>query len=182
MKTIYFLRHSIRDTTVHHEQAPLTTEGQLLAQAISRSFLDKNITQIYSSPFQRTLDTVQPTAEKLGLPIQKLDWFQERKVGAWLADFDTFAQKQWYDFDYKEINGESLNDVKKRILPPFKNLLKGFDEKTLICGHGTALSVLFHELTTGAFHYQDFKEMAMPDLYELTFQKETLVQFKKVPL
>lgn len=180
MKQIYFLRHSIRDTTVHHEQAPLTLEGQQLAKEISDFFIDKGITQIYSSPFQRTIDTVKPTAQKLALEIQTIDLFRERSVGEWIADFDSFASKQWHDFDYKLTGGESLNDVANRMLPAFKKLLKNSDESILICGHGTALSVLFHFLTDGKFDYTDFLKMKMPDAYRLTFSDEKLVTFENI--
>ncbi|HIZ54352.1 MAG TPA: phosphoglycerate mutase family protein [Candidatus Enterococcus avicola] len=182
MKQIYFLRHSIRDTTVHHEQAPLTLEGQQLAEEISAYFLDKKITQIYSSPFQRTIDTVKPTAQKLALEIQTIDLFRERSVGEWLADFDSFALQQWQDFDYKLLGGESLNDVANRVLPPFKKFLKDTNESVLICGHGTALSVLFHSLTNGQFGYTDFLKMKMPDAYQLTFSDEQLIAFENITL
>lgn len=182
MKQIYFLRHSIRDSSVHHEHAPLTIEGQQLARQLSKFFIDKQIKQIYSSPFQRTIDTVKPTADQLALAIQTVDYFSERRVGEWVADFDSFSQSQWLDFDYKHLNGESLNDVKNRVYPAFKGVLKEIEHPIIICGHGTALSVLFHTLTAGSFGYSDFQKMKMPDLYHLTFKQEELLTFKNIAL
>lgn len=84
MKQIYFVRHSIRDTSVTHEEAPLTREGHRLAKNLSSYFIDEEIQHIFSSPFQRTIDTIRPTATSLGLPIIEKQALRERKTGSWL--------------------------------------------------------------------------------------------------
>lgn len=61
-----------------------------------------------------------------------------------------------------------------------KKLLKNSDESILICGHGTALSVLFHFLTDGKFDYTDFLKMKIPDAYRLNFSDEKLVTFENI--
>lgn len=180
MKQIYFVRHSIRDTSVTHEEAPLTREGHRLAKNLSSYFIDKEIQHIFSSPFQRTIDTIRPTATSLGLSIIEKQALRERKTGSWLeTGFDLYAKRQWADFDYKMEQGESLREVKERILPVFQEILTNHAGHSIICGHGTAFSVLFHELTHQHFGYQQFMKLQMPDIYVASFDsKHRCIDFR----
>ncbi|MHC5267807.1 histidine phosphatase family protein [Enterococcus sp. LJL98] len=180
MKHIYFVRHSIRDTSITHEEAPLTMEGQGFAQNLSGYFIDKEIQHIFSSPFQRTMETIRPTATILGLPIIEKQALRERKTGTWLeTGFSVFAKRQWADFDYKMEQGESLREVSERILPAFKEILTNSAGHSIICGHGTAFSVLFHELTQQRFGYEQFLKLQMPDVYVASFDvNHRLIDFK----
>lgn len=179
MKTIYFVRHSIRDTTIKNEFAPLSDEGQKLALRLVDFFANKQIDAIYSSPFSRAIDTIQPTAIKLNQSIHLLENLKERNVGQWVADFDAFSKQQWLDFDYKLDNGESLNDVRQRIIPVFNDVLKQKFQSSIITGHGTSLSILFHHLTNTDFGHEDFLIMSMPDIFVATFDDDNqLVSFK----
>ncbi|MGX7013273.1 histidine phosphatase family protein [Vagococcus silagei] len=165
MKKIYFVRHSIRDESVHTETAPLSEEGMLKAEALQHYFKTIPVEAIYSSAFTRAHDTIKPTAKLLKLPIQVIPEFNERRIGEWLEDFDGFAAKQWSDFEYKLAQGESLDEVKARILPKWRELFSESASEWILTGHGTALSVLLNELTQGKFDYTDFREMLMPDVY-----------------
>lgn len=182
MKKVYFIRHSIRDMSVTHEMAPLTKEGVQLAEEIAPYFVNKKIQQVFSSPFQRTIDTLRPTARTLELPIIEVVGLRERKVGGWLeTNFDSYAEKQWRDFDYKIENGESLNEVKKRIVPAFQEIITRVTGDCIICGHGTAFSVLFHELTKGIFAYEQFKTLKMPDVFVGEFDhNQQLIHFQNI--
>lgn len=166
MSKLYFIRHSIRDISYRHdESAPLTEDGVRLALDLVEIFKNKEIVQIYSSPFKRALDTVKPIAEDKGLKIEIVDNFYERTVGDWIDNFSEFAERQWKDFDYKLENGESLNEVKQRIVPAFEDIINKSEGDLIICGHGTSFSVLFHEITNGKFGYKQFSEMQMPDVF-----------------
>ena len=66
MKTIYFVRRSIRDiSNKDDETAPLTAAGHQHAQALVSFFKDKSNEQIYASPYLCTIQTIQPTADFL---------------------------------------------------------------------------------------------------------------------
>ncbi|MCH4984054.1 histidine phosphatase family protein [Macrococcoides goetzii] len=178
MSKVYFIRHSIRDISYKHdESAPLTEDGVRLAQGLIEIFKDKEISGIFSSPYKRALDTVTAIAENKGLKIEILDNFYERMVGDWIDNFSEFAERQWKDFDYKLENGESLNDVKQRIVPAFEDLIIGSEGDLIICGHGTSFSVLFNHLTDGAFGYNDFCEMNMPDVFEYEIGGNVVVKY-----
>ncbi|TDL94299.1 histidine phosphatase family protein [Macrococcus brunensis] len=166
MCIVYFVRHAKRDTSIQtDETAPLTDKGLRDADQLKYFFSDKNIQTIYSSPYKRTIDTIEPTALSLDLSINIIDEFHERKIGAWIDDFPIFAEQQWKDFNYKRQNGESLDEVGERLLDSYQKLEQELNSDVIICGHGTAFAVLFHHLTDGEFGFEEWKQMKMPDLY-----------------
>jgi 2,3-bisphosphoglycerate-dependent phosphoglycerate mutase len=63
---------------------------------------------------------------------------------------------------YKLPGGESLNEVKERVIRGFEWVLAQYKGKNVVVGsHGTALAVLLNYLDP-AFGYEQLKEMTMP--------------------
>lgn len=55
------------------EDTPLTDKGLRQAQALADYWFDEvEVAHIYSSPFTRTIQTIYPTAQKLGMQIELL--------------------------------------------------------------------------------------------------------------
>jgi len=72
--TYYFIRHSEKDRSNPDNHNPdLSTEGQLRAERWADYFSDKNIEVVYSTNYNRTIQTATPTAEANGLEIQFYD-------------------------------------------------------------------------------------------------------------
>lgn len=181
MKQIYFIRHSLKDRQIKKQDAPLSQEGQSLAKLLPAVFSDIAVDTIYSSPYIRSIDTVKPIAESKGLPIIIKDSLGERKVGTSVTPVDNFAVTQWNDFDFKLENGESLNEVKIRLLAALDDCLKQEDHVVIIGGHSTAFAVLFHTLTDGKFGYQEYKKMPSPGIFLGTFENGQLLNLKAIP-
>ncbi|WP_197115927.1 histidine phosphatase family protein [Facklamia lactis] len=180
MRKIYLVRHSIRDFEVKNEEAPLTKEGHDLARDLVQYFRGKGITAIYASPYRRVVQTLEPTAKDLGLPIIRIEDLCERSVGEWVNDFDQFAWKQWQDPHYKLTTGESLHEVRERVVPAFEKILHSNSSSIMIGGHGTALSVLLNHYTEGGFAYDEFKMMTMPDVYLLEIEGTELRSLERL--
>ncbi|ULG71987.1 histidine phosphatase family protein [Macrococcus brunensis] len=179
MSVIYFVRHAERDTTIQeNKSAPLTTNGHKKAHELKHFFHDKNIQAIYSSPYQRTVHTIEPTALSLGLTINLINDLRERKIGSWIHDFSHYSKQQWQDFDYKRENGESLNEVVKRLLIAYKEITNSIEGDIIVCGHGTAFAVLFHHLTDGDFGYEEWKQMRMPEVFSYDVSDKQLKKIK----
>ncbi|WP_265455928.1 histidine phosphatase family protein [Enterococcus sp. HY326] len=172
MRQVYFIRHSIRDSRVHSENAPLTKEGTRLAEKLVPLFSEVAIQHIYASPYERAQATVRPLADYYNLPISEKSALRERAIGTWLADFDSFTAAQWQDFSYKLAGGEALAEVTLHMSQIFSEILATSSGNIIIAGHGTALACLFNEITSGKFAYQDFKRMQMPDIFVGEFSDE----------
>ena len=187
MTTVYFVRHAQPDYSAHHEdteQASLTPQGRIDAQKACALLADKKIDAIFSSPYPRAKDTVEPLSKALGLPVQFEEDFRERAIGVWLEDFDGYAQRQWSDFSYKISGGESLQEVQQRSTAALEKLLTAYPNKSLVIGgHGTCISTILNRYDA-SFGYQDFQRIVgwMPWIVQLTFDglccKEIKTLFK----
>lgn len=71
--TVYLVRHAEKITTEGVENPDLTAIGKFRAQNIAKQLSKVGITEIYSSNYNRTLQTAQPLADFLKLEIKKYD-------------------------------------------------------------------------------------------------------------
>ncbi len=79
--TIYLVRHGSagsRDDSnpADHDRA-LDDAGVEQAAKLTEWLRHEEITRILSSPFRRCVQTVQPLADELGLPVELTDWLAE---------------------------------------------------------------------------------------------------------
>jgi broad specificity phosphatase PhoE len=82
MQTLWLVRHAHRldfiqpewfDTAVYRYDPPLSDEGLDRSITLAQEFSQVRIDRIYTSPFLRTIQTVDPLARLLQLPI-RLEW------------------------------------------------------------------------------------------------------------
>jgi len=74
--TIIFVRHAEQDRTMGDDPG-LSAAGQRRVAELTRQLVDADVVAgidaIYSTPLRRTLETVQPLAETLELPVNRYD-------------------------------------------------------------------------------------------------------------
>ncbi|HKR03728.1 MAG TPA: histidine phosphatase family protein [Bacteroidia bacterium] len=66
---IYVIRHAQKENTADNPH--LTSDGQRRAIALCDTMLNKKISFVYSTDSNRTVETVRPTANRLGLQIKR---------------------------------------------------------------------------------------------------------------
>lgn len=180
MRKIYFIRHSIRDQAIIDDAtAPLTAVGHQLADKLVKQFEDISVAAIYSSPFLRAVQTVEPLSSQLDLPIMTMAALRERQTRQrfdWLAHL----QMLWTDFSQHDEDEESLSAVRERIVPTYQKILYDSTGNLVIASHGTALAVLFNDITNGQFTFADWQEMTMPDCYVATYEANQLITFQHI--
>lgn len=173
MTTIYFIRHAKPDFTIHEDaKRPLCKEGLEASEAIARFLKDETIHAIYSSPYLRAIQTIEPLARQLDQHIEIIDDLRERKVSdEWIVNFNDFAKRQWKDFDYKLTQGESLKEVQQRNISVLHHLLIKHPNETLLIGtHGTALSTIIQSYHPN-FCFEQFEAIKniMPWIVKMHF-------------
>ncbi len=132
---IIFVRHGEPD----YERDCLTETGRRQAASAAERLAGEGISEIFSSPMGRALETASFTAERLGLPVEVLDFMHEISWGGpgvperghpWtladrmisLEDFD-FYSRDWHGHPYfKKNEAASYAD---RIGPEFDAFLAG---------------------------------------------------------
>lgn len=181
---IYFLRHARPDFSVHEDKIrPLSEEGMIEAKKVCDFLARENIERIYSSPYKRSVQTIEPLAIELGLEIVLKEDFRERKIcDEWIEDFEDFSKNQWNDFDYRLKNGESLNEVQTRNIRELKKIIENDDAKQIAIGtHGTALSTILNAFSSD-FDYGFFQKIKsmMPVIIYLNVSKDMKIKDWKI--
>lgn len=173
MRKVFFVRHAESNYENPNDRLrELTEKGLKDRHKLISFFREVDIDWIFSSPYRRALDTILPCAERAGRDIITCDKFKERKISdTWIEDFDSFARKQWSDFNYKLERGESLAEVQERCVNGLRDILANYKgDHIIIGGHGTAISSIINYFD-GSFSYEDFETLRyeMPFILELKF-------------
>ena len=181
MTNLYFVRHATPNYDNHDDMSRELTPQGLIERYKAKDFLaDKNITVVLSSPYKRSVDTVSPIAEELGVEIETYYDLRERTVcDEWLYCFDDYARKQWEDFSYRLEGGECLGEVQERNVRAINEIVKKYPDCNIAIGsHGTALSTIIHYYSGGKWNFDDFQRIkkVMPFVVKLSFEGETCVE------
>ncbi len=156
MTIIYLMRHSRGnfDRTfintdepfqLENEKYILSVEGERKAKKYSKLEELKDISFVVSSNYVRSMATAKYIAHFNNIPLYVDDDFNERKFG--VDDIKKIPQnffvRQMEDENYKLENGESRNEVKKRMLKGLvKVMKKNLNKKAVIVSHASSIAFL----------------------------------------
>jgi 2,3-bisphosphoglycerate-dependent phosphoglycerate mutase len=183
---IYFIRHAKPDFSIKSDlQRPLSIEGIEGSNELIETFKEIKIDRIFSSPFKRALQTIEPISKDKNIRIEIIDDFRERKIcNNWINNFDEYSKNQWNDFSYKLIDGESLIEVQERNINSLEKILIGNMGKTIIIGtHGTALSTIINYYDN-KFSYKDFLGIVniMPYIIKFEFDNKEYIMREEIEI
>jgi broad specificity phosphatase PhoE len=71
--TVLLVRHAEKNTTMLGHDVPLSAAGEARAKELVRVAGETGIDAIYSTPYERTLNTAAPIAKALGLTTNRVD-------------------------------------------------------------------------------------------------------------
>lgn len=130
---------------IRNEKNPLSVNGEKLAKEMSERLELKDIDALYSSHYVRAMSTAKYIAENNNIMLNVDERLGERKFGVnSIAELPkNFCEDQFRNWDYKLANGESADDVFKRISEVIIEILnKNKNKKIAIISHGTAISIM----------------------------------------
>ena len=144
-----------------HGPTPLSDLGKEQAEKAAKVLAKEGINVIYSSDLLRAVQTAEPLAKMLDLPIHKSEAFRERHVGV-LEGLTFDESKQAYPKDYyalvnRTVNhvitgGESYRQLLRRITAKLNEIVRAHQgEKIAIYSHTGAICFLTLTLL-GAIH------------------------------
>ena len=186
MTHVYFIRHSLSDVSIKDDLLrPLTDNGLIKANELIKIFEKIEIDMIFSSPYIRTIQTIEPIAKNKNLDIKIVEDLRERKVSnGWIENFNEYCKKQWENFNYKLENGESLNEVQLRNIQILNRILEENNGKRIIIGtHGTSLSTIINYYDK-TYNYNEFMEIIniMPYIVKIEFEKNKYIKRMEINL
>jgi len=144
-----------------HGPTPLSELGQQQAEKTAKALAKEGVSVIYSSDLHRAVQTAEPLARLLNLPINKSDAFRERNVGV-LEGLTFDESKEQFPRDYYALinrnvhhvitEGESYRHLLRRITTELRNILREHNrERIAIFSHTGAICFLTLHLL-GAIH------------------------------
>src|ERR1044071_6890488 len=129
------------------EGVGLTERGRAEIAAAAESLAREKIAAIYASPLQRTRESAEIVAERLGLPITFRDDLLELDFGEWTgATFDAIrAHPGWQAWNTQRSlaaipGGESMRAVQQRIAAAMLELNeRHLHENIVLVSHGDVI-------------------------------------------
>ena len=160
--TYYVMRHSLttRDelgvgiisTRLENDSYHLTNEGKISVERSLESLKPDGIDLIYASPFIRTQETAAIAAKVLHQGVKTDERISEISVGVVFEGKHQnvyTAERKHSTMDSKSPDGESFNDVRRRLMEFMKELDTRYrNKRILIIGHGDPLWLL-NTMATG---------------------------------
>lgn len=164
MSWIYWVRHGENWANITRELSTrlvdynLTPRGRLQAAQTAAFFRGKAVDVVLSSPLKRALETAEPIAEVLGLPIQVVEEFRELNVGSLEANLPGRAEWQmhddrlhaWLDGREREIpfpDGENYDTLLERLTRGLRFAARW--ERAVVVAHGGLLYTALPDLVEG---------------------------------
>ena len=203
MTTIYLINNSYtmnnlafpdrESLELKREKRILSIEGEEASKKLASNKDLQGVQVIFASPFVMSIGTAKYLAQKLELDMQIKVEIGERVLGK-LGDkkIRMISEIQENDFDYKLSGGESLNEVKNRMVRFVDKLLMQYPDKTMaLFTHNVAITCLLSNWCSKGFNLDNrlilnYQDEAVIDgawdginIIELVFDGKELVSIKR---
>jgi 2,3-bisphosphoglycerate-dependent phosphoglycerate mutase len=170
---IVLVRHAepVAPSDPRYEQndRPLAEAGRRDAERLADELADDVVAAIYSSPYPRAVQTVEPLARRLGAEISLVDDLRERllSLGA-LPDWRNQLHRSWSDFGYALEDGESSADAQRRVSAVLATLRRRHrGERIVVVSHGNLIALALHAIAPERVDFEFWAAMPTPAVYEL---------------
>jgi alpha-ribazole phosphatase len=131
---------------------PLNEKGLRQAQLLGEYLRDEKIDTVYSSPLKRAIKTAEAIAARHSLPVNIIENLNDIDCGEWqglsLREVKERYQELYQDWldtpeQVKILGGESLEDVKNRVVPFVQDAVMRCGEgKIVLVSHRAVNKVL----------------------------------------
>jgi probable phosphoglycerate mutase len=141
MATLILIRHGEnnfvgRRLAGHLPGVHLNAAGQKQAEALASILRQESINAIYSSPLDRTMETAEPLARALNLPINPNDGLAEVDFGDWQGKSISYLKRlklwkavQKTPSQVRFPNGESFSEAQARMVAAIEAINAAYGEK-----------------------------------------------------
>ena len=203
MTTIYLINNSLTMNNINYpekeslkikrEKRILSIEGEEESMRLAANSELAQVSSIYTSSYVMSIGTAKYLANALELDINVREELGERILGS-LGDqsIRMLQEIQESDFDYRLSGGESLNDVKRRMISILNKILKLEEDKEVaIFTHNVAITCLLSNWCTKGFNLDNrlilnYGDEAIIDgawngisIFKLVFDKNKLVSISR---
>jgi 2,3-bisphosphoglycerate-dependent phosphoglycerate mutase len=182
--TIFMIRHAESPFIFGEERTrKLSKHGELDAEKVAKLMLSEKIDVIVSSPFARSIQTIEPIATTRNIKIELYEELKERMIKGnyklpW-EEVEPAIKKSFEDKDYCLPGGETTRQAQERAVPIIKQLLKEYEGQSIVLGtHGNIMTIIMNYFD-GKYGYDFWESTSKPDIYKLIFIDGELTDVKR---
>lgn len=183
MTSLFFVRHAQPDYRTGNERTfMLSEEGMADRNQAFEVLKEYELDSAVSSPYTRSIMTIQPIIDDRKLYLRTDERLRERKSGTCGNSKRELFKKRWDDFLFHEDGGENLNDTQIRNIEAVNDILKNHAGKNILIGtHGTALSTIINYYDP-TFGYDDFMRIIdfMPWVVKMDFSGTDFIEYEEL--
>ena len=169
-KTAYLIRHaqSRPSSKVAEPAWPLSKRGQEQATQLGPLLESLDIDRVYSSPYLRTLSTIDPFVKKLGLEVVVDPDLRERKITEGVRkDFPQLWMRSWKDFSFALPGCENSFDAQRRFVGAVSRIVSDETSPTIaISAHGNVIALMLNHVEPG-YGWEEADRLRNPDVVKI---------------
>ncbi|RHW29962.1 histidine phosphatase family protein [Oceanobacillus profundus] len=181
MKTyIYLVRHGDSPKVGSERTRGLTIKGKIDAQRIANLLIEEGINAVISSPYKRSILTVQELADKLGKKVLIFEDLKERIFSLEdkrLSDKELIhlLNRSFSESTYSLPGLESNEGCQARAVKTLKEILNTYRGQKVVVGTHGALMTLMMGYYDSKYDLDFLFQTTKPDVYRMEFNGEELV-------
>jgi 2,3-bisphosphoglycerate-dependent phosphoglycerate mutase len=180
MNTFYLIRHAHADWEPD-ENRPLSARGKRDAIRVAEVLSAYPVTKVYSSPYRRALQTVEPLATHLDIPVQIVPELCERNLGrALLGDFNSAVQATWRDPNFSHPGGETNSAAQERGISVINKLQVEYPGADIVLSIHGNLMALVMQYFDPRIDFAFWRSLTMPDVYQLEILRDDKVEILRL--
>jgi len=163
----------------------LTEKGYLDAQRVTDILKDEKIDAVVSSPYIRSILTVEMIAQQIGQEVIVFEDLKERIFSSGnkrLADKELvqILEKSFFDSNFSLEGGESNAECQKRAIKVLKELLDALKNKKLVIGTHGAIMTLMMGYFDSTYDLNFLHSTSKPDIYRMEFNEQELLNVQRL--
>jgi 2,3-bisphosphoglycerate-dependent phosphoglycerate mutase len=177
---IYMIRHGDSPKEGNERTRVLTEKGIQDAQRITPILKKEGINKVVSSPYIRSVSTVEPLAKELGQEVVLIENLKEKISSAEdirVSDKELMQLliKSFSEPHFALEGAESNAACQQRAAGALKELLKTYAGQKIALGtHGIVMTLMMNEYDK-KYDLDFLRSTSKPDIYKMTFDGEELV-------
>ena len=178
--TLYMIRHAESPFIFGEERTrKLSANGEIEAEKVAKLMLGEKIDVIISSPFARSIQTIEAIATTRNLEIKLFEELRERMIKGnyqlpW-KEVEPAIKMSFEDKDYCLPGGETTRQAQERAIPIIKQVLKEYEGNSIVIGtHGNIMTIIMNYFNEN-YGYDFWASTSKPDIYKLLFTDGELI-------
>ena len=180
MSCLYLVRHA-HSVWTPDEMRPLSQQGLEDAHLVSDILAPLRPQAIYSSPYLRAKQTVEPLAAALEMTIHEVADLRERTLSEVpVDDWRAVLKRSWEDFSFACPGGESSAVAQMRAVSACHDLAGRHSQGVIVLAtHGNLLALLMNHYDPSV-GFDRWNALSSPDIYRVNPDASTEVQFERM--